>query len=153
MLNNFFSQNNNSLLYFVITVISLLIAYFGLLQILRRFGKNPKYLMPLEAVKKISRPILLIFLSILIRMETLRDLTNLEEYAYWFRKSSTLLFIFAFTWLLLSCIKIAKHHIMGKYDIHAEDNLQARKVTTQFNILERILIFIVIILAVGIALM
>jgi len=77
----------------------------------------------------------------------------LEAYDYWFGKSSTLLFIFAFTWLIISVIKIIKHQITGKYDIGASDNLKARKVTTQFNILERIVIFIIVVLAMGIALM
>lgn len=153
MLNEFFSENNRSLLYVVGALGGLLIAYFILLQLLRRLGKNPKYLLPLEAVKRVSTPIILVLLSILIRMGALRDLLGMEDYAYWFKKSSTLLFIFAFTWLILSIIKIAKHHIIGKYDLQASDNFHARKVTTQFNILERIVIFIVIILAMGIALM
>lgn len=153
MINDFFSQYDNSILYFSGAFIALLLVYIVLFQILKRFGKNPKYLIPLDAVKKVSFPIFLIFLSILIRMESLRTIIGLSEHKYWFRKSSTLLFIFAFTWLLLNCIKIVKHHIMGKYDVDTEDNLQARKVTTQFNILERIIIFIVIIIAVAVALM
>lgn len=128
-------------------------AHILVLKLLRRLGKNPKYLIPLEAVKRVSSPIFLIFLSILIRLRSLRHLLGLEEYAYWFQKASTLLFIFAFTWLLLSVIKIVKHHIIKKYDADASDNLKARKVVTQFNILERIFVFIIIVLAVGIALM
>jgi small-conductance mechanosensitive channel len=153
MINEFFSENNRPLIYVVGTLIGLLVAHFIVLSLLRRLGNNPKYLMPLEAVKRVSRPIFLIFVSILIRLQALRHVLGLEEYEYWFRKSSTLLFIFAFTWLLLSAIKIVKHHIIAKYDVEASDNLRARKVATQFNILERILIFIVIVLAMGIALM
>lgn len=153
MSNEFFSEHNSALLYFFSTVIGLIVAYIILLQVLKRLGKDPKYLIPLGAVKRISSPIFLIFFSILLRMESLRDVLGLTEYAYWFRKSSTLLFIFAFTWLILGFIKIVKHHVMGKYDVHAADNFEARKVTTQFNILERIIVFIVIILALGIALM
>jgi small-conductance mechanosensitive channel len=43
--------------------------------------------------------------------------------------------------------------ILGRYDIDEKDNLQARKVYTQFRVLERIIIFIVILIAVAIALM
>ena len=153
MLNEFFSENNGALLLFFSTVIGLFLAYIILLQVLRRLGKDPKYLIPLGAVKKVSSPIFLIFFSILIRMESLRDVLGLPQYEYWFRKSSTLLFIFAITWLILGVVKIVKHHVLGKYDVHAENNLEARKITTQFNILERIVIFIIIILALGIALM
>ena len=153
MLNDFFSENSRELLYVVGTLIGLLIVYFLLLKLLRRLGKNPKYLIPLEAVKRVSNPIFIVLLSILIRMESLRDIIGLGDYAYWFRKSSTLVFIFAFTWLLLNVIKIVKHNIIRKYDIHTTDNLRAREVTTQFNILERIIIFIIVIFAMGIALM
>ncbi len=153
MIKEFFSGNNQSLLYVAGALIVLLIAHFVVLFLLRRLGKNPKFLMPIEAVQKVSTPIFLIFLSILIRLQALRQVLGLEDYEYWFRKSSTLLFIFAFTWLLLSIIKIVKHHIIKKYDVDASDNFKARKVTTQFNILERILIFIILVLAMGIALM
>ncbi|HEA20472.1 MAG TPA: mechanosensitive ion channel [Pricia antarctica] len=153
MLKELFSGNNQSLLYVVSAIIVLIITHFIVLFVLRRMGKNPKYLMPIEAVKQVSKPLFIIFLSILIRLEALRHVLGLEEYAYWFRKSSTLLFIFAFTWLLLSVIKIVKRNVIEKYDAGASDNLKARKVVTQFNILERILIFIIIIFAIGIALM
>jgi len=153
MLNELFSGNNRSLLYVAAALIGLLITHFVVLFFLRRLGKNPKYLIPVEAVKRVSKPIFIVFLSLLIRLQALRHVLGLEEYGYWFRKVSTLLFIFAFTWLLLSVIKIVKHHIIEKYDVEASDNLKARKVRTQFNILERIFIFIIIVLAMGIALM
>ena len=153
MLNELFSGNNKPLLYVVGALIGLLIAHFLVILLLRQLGKNPKYLMPLESVKRVSKPIFLIFLSILIRLPSLREILGLEDYSYWFKKSSTLLFIFAFTWLLLAVIKIVKHQVINKYDVDASDNLEVRKVTTQFNILERIFIFIIIVLAMGIALM
>lgn len=153
MLNEIFSGNNRSILYVVGALLGLLIAHFIVLSLLRRLGKNPKYLMPLEAVRRVSKPIFLILLSVLIRLQVLWHVLGLEDYVYWFRKASTLLFIFAFTWLLLSIIKIAKRHIIKKYDVEASDNLRARRVATQFNILERIFIFIIIVLAMGIALM
>lgn len=153
MINEFFNGNNRSLFYVASALIGLLISHFIVLTLLRRLGKSPKYLIPLTAVKRVSNPIFLIFLSILVRLPSLRLVLGLEEYGFWFRKASTLLFIFAFTWLLLSVIKIVKHHVIIKYDVEASDNLKARKVTTQFNILERIFIFIIVILAMGIALM
>jgi small-conductance mechanosensitive channel len=43
--------------------------------------------------------------------------------------------------------------MLRRYDVSTQDNLKARKVYTQFMILENIIIFIIILLAVGIALM
>ncbi len=153
MINEFIDLNSRSFFVLLGALAALFIAYFILLFIIRRLGNDPKYLLPLETVKKVSAPIGLILFSIFLRLESLRKILQLEDYAYYFRKASTLLFILAFTWLILSAIKIVKHHIVGKYDMQATDNYRARKVTTQFNILERIVVFIIIILAVGIALM
>jgi small-conductance mechanosensitive channel len=61
--------------------------------------------------------------------------------------------IFCVTWLLISSIKLARQVILRQYDIGAEDNLKARRVYTQFRILERIIISIVILIALAIALM
>lgn len=153
MLNDFFNENYKSLLLLLGSLAVLLVAYFVLLKILRRFGKNPKYLIPPSSVKKVSTPIVLILFSILLRMGSLRQLLGLNHFEYYFRKASTLLFIFALTWLIIQVIKMVKEHVMHTYDMNTANNLRARKVATQFNILERIVIFIIIILACGIALM
>jgi small-conductance mechanosensitive channel len=89
----------------------------------------------------------------LLRLNTLTDLLGMENHTYWFKKISTLLFIFSFTWLLIKIIRLIKQFVIMKYDVSSEDNLKARKMYTQFTILERIFIFIVTIMALGIALM
>ncbi|NNC62480.1 MAG: mechanosensitive ion channel, partial [Eudoraea sp.] len=78
---------------------------------------------------------------------------GLEDFGAWFRKVSTLLFIVSFTWLLIRIIKLIKQLVIRNYDVHSPNNLKARKVYTQFTILERILIFLIIIMATGVALM
>ncbi|WP_425235287.1 mechanosensitive ion channel family protein [Ulvibacterium sp.] len=142
-----------SILFLAGGCILLLVVYVLIVRILKRYGKNPKYLIPTDTVKKVSLPLFLILFSLLLRMQSLRQLLGFEEYTYWFKKASALLFIFAFTWLLIKVLRVIKYLILNKYDVAASDNYKARKVYTQFNILERIIIFIVVILAIGIALM
>ena len=137
----------------IIGLILMIGAYIGVIAYLRRLGKNPKSPIPTDTVKKISLPLVFILLSILIRMASLRDLLGLTDYTYWFKKTSTLLFITSFAWLIIKILKLIKALIVQKYDVHATDNLRARQVYTQFTILERIFIFIVIILALSFALM
>ena len=154
MIDMFFRNSaNQSLIYVIVAFVLILIVYFSTVQILRRFGKDPNYVIPNQAFKKVTFPLLIILFSFLLRMESLRTLVGLEDYTYEFKKASTLLFIFGMTWLVLNIIKIVKNGVLEKYDVHTSDNLKARKITTQFNILERILIFVVIVLAIGIALM
>lgn len=154
MLDLFFKNTDNRPLILLIgTFILLLVTYFIIVRIVRRYGKNPNYLIPTDTVKKTSLPLVLVCLSLLIRLQSLRQLLGLEEYAYFFKKTSTLLFIFSITWLIITALHISKQLIINKFDVGASDNLRARKIYTQFTILERIVIFTVVILAIGIALM
>ena len=150
-----FFQNvsKESLLYLGIALAVLIALYWLTSFLLKRLGKNPKYLLPHASFRKLAPSLVLIFFSFILRMKSLRDLLNLEDYRDWFRKASTLLFIFAMTWLVISILKIVKEIILQNYDVGEADNLKARRVYTQFTILERIVIFIVIVLAIGLALM
>ncbi len=145
--------SNTSLIYVFGGLLLLVLIYIIAIILLRRLGKDPNYLVPPDTVKKISWPLILILFSFLIRMSSLREVLGLDDYNYVFRKTSTLLFIFSFTWLLIRVIKLIKQLIVQNYDVSSTDNLKARKVYTQFTILERIFIFIVTIMALGIALM
>ena len=146
-------KNEEALAFLIIGFILLIAIYLGVITFLRRLGKNPSSPVPTDTVKKISLPLMLILLSILLRMESLRNLLGLGDYTYWFKKISTLLFIASFTWLIIKILKLVKALIIENYDVETADNLRAREVYTQFTILERIIIFIVVVLALGIALM
>ncbi|MFD2100326.1 mechanosensitive ion channel family protein [Flagellimonas iocasae] len=145
--------SKESLIYLGVTLFCLIFLYWATSIVLKRLGKNPKYLLPSGSFRKLAIPLILIFLSVILRMNALRDVLNLEESGFWFKKASTLLFILAMTWLVIALLKIVKKVVIGNYDIGEADNLKARKIYTQFTILERIIIFIVIVLAMGLALM
>ncbi|MDO6470908.1 mechanosensitive ion channel family protein [Maribacter sp. 1_MG-2023] len=153
-MNTFFDTVPKSALYlFLASTLGILIAYWVVSFFIKKYGKDPKYLLPNGAFRKISRPILFIFLSILIRSQSLRTLFQVEHHEYWFKKTSTILFIVSVTWLLLNLLKIAKSIVVNNYDVNVKNNLKARQIYTQFNILERILMITIIILAAGAVLM
>ncbi|WP_343487845.1 mechanosensitive ion channel domain-containing protein [Allomuricauda sp. d1] len=145
--------SRESIIYLFAAFSGIVVVYWLISIILKRYSKNPKYLLPSGAFKKVALPLFLVLFSFILRMQSLRNLLHLEDYTYWFKKASTLLFIAAMTWLVIVALKIAKKIIVQNYDITESDNLKARKVYTQFTILERIIIFLVVILALGIALM
>jgi len=64
-----------------------------------------------------------------------------------------LIIIFFVAWVIIRAIKLGRDVVLGKYDISEKDNLKARRVYTQFRIIERILVFMVIVIAFAIALM
>ncbi|MFS4416171.1 mechanosensitive ion channel family protein [Maribacter sp. 2307ULW6-5] len=147
------SLSNRSVLTLVGTILLFMVIYWAVLYVLRKLGKDPKYLLPKGSMKKMALPFLLIFGAILLRLPALRELLGLTEMVQPFVRASTLLLIFAVTWLILAVLKIVKNVVVNRYNVNTADNLKARKIYTQFNILERIVIFIVVILAVGLALM
>ncbi len=145
--------NQRSVFFLSLALVAGLVIYAIVAWLLRKYGRSPKYLLPEGILKKVWLPLVLLLCSLVIRIGPLRTLLGLEDYAWHFRKASTLLFIFSFTWLIIKVLRITKKLVVANYDIHDSDNLRARKVYTQFTILERIFIFILVILALGIALM
>jgi len=57
-----------------------------------------------------------------------------------------------FSWVLIEIIRLLKKRLLSKYDINYEDNLKSRKLQTQINILERVVIFIIIVVTIGLML-
>jgi len=66
---------------------------------------------------------------------------------------ATILLIAGITWALIATIRIIKNRILSRHDISVSDNLRIRKLYTQYNILEKILVFVIIVIALSITLM
>ena len=103
--------------------------------------------------KKFITPALVIILALALKYLgefwnfVPKDFDNLLE------KLSSILLIIGLAWTINVLVNIAKLNILNKYDFHEADNLKARKLYTQYNILEKIIFFIVILIAVGTILM
>ena len=67
--------------------------------------------------------------------------------------SLNVIIIFMIAWLVIRFIGLGKELVLKQFDVDEKDNLKARKVYTQFKIIERILITIVVIIALAAALM
>jgi small-conductance mechanosensitive channel len=57
--------------------------------------------------------------------------------------------IVALGWLAIGFVYYAQTLVMGRYDLNAEDNVQARRVHTQLQLLRRIVITFVVIITMG----
>jgi len=144
---------DNRLLYYLIFSIAGLVLVFTLaFYILRKVGKDPANILPVNFAHRIRLPLFLFFMAIAIRVGASGGFIT-APYAGFTGHAATLLLILSFTWLLLLFARILKNGFIKKYDITAADNLNARRIHTQFSILERVVVFIVITLAIGTALM
>ncbi len=63
------------------------------------------------------------------------------------------LIIIGFSWLSILLIRGLKNNILKRYDISKEDNLESRKRHTQISILERVIVFTIIIISIGLILL
>ncbi len=73
---------------------------------------------------------------------------------YNFMNKATIVFIIvAFTWLLIKIVRTGKHILLKRYNIQEKDNLRARKLYTQFNIFEKIIVVIIIFISLASMLM
>jgi small-conductance mechanosensitive channel len=75
------------------------------------------------------------------------------DYFDFFSTVGSILFITSLAWILIVFIHIAKRVFFERFDSSGEDNLRSRKFQTQFNILERIIVFLIILIAFGLMLM
>lgn len=82
---------------------------------------------------------------------SLSELTN-YEFTFIINQKSNFIVI-GITLLSISLIKLGKAKLLNSYDIEAEDNLHSRKLYTQVNILEKVIVTIIIIVAVGLILL
>jgi len=61
--------------------------------------------------------------------------------------------IIGVAWLVISIIAILKAVILSRYNIKTKDNLKVRQITTQLNIIQRVLIVLIVILTISAILM
>ena len=150
MLDYFDSQTSKFLL---ITILAGMV-FFGLIfYFLKKLGKSPKNILPVNFAGNMRLPLALFMLALVLKIIKTNDriLEFIEE--NFLSHVSTLLFILSITWILIVILKAFKRNILLKYDMSASDNVHARKVYTQFTVLERVLMFLIILFAVSIALM
>jgi small-conductance mechanosensitive channel len=69
------------------------------------------------------------------------------------RRFATVGLILGVYWMVARAVKALRQHILEQYAMDVEDNLKARAMHTQINLLYRVVIVVIIILAAGTALM
>lgn len=119
---------------------------------LEKIGKDPGNILPLNFAKRIRLPLFLLLTVVLVRTFNLQVLQS-SQLASFVPQLGTIVIIGCITWIVIILLQMVKKHLLTKYDISQSDNLRARKVHTQYIILENTLIFIVVLFAAGIALM
>ncbi len=94
------------------------------------------------------------FLSLCIGLSVAIYITTPPgEMVQLYQKILSLCLIGTIAWTLIEGVGVIKYLVLKQYDIDEADNLKARKVFTQFRIIERILVVSIVIMAVALGLM
>ncbi|MCB1176001.1 MAG: mechanosensitive ion channel [Leptospiraceae bacterium] len=103
-------------------------------------------------MKKFSRLILsvclLIFFILYEKIFHFLDTTNIL-FSYQIIKFKQILIIICFSWVSIELVRILKIQILKRYDISHEDNFKSRKLHTKFNLLEKVVVFAIILTSIG----
>lgn len=146
--------SDNHLIRFILWGVLIISAVYGLLYvILSRAGKDPRNILPIDFANRIRIPLILLLVAALGKTAFTSGLFRIDRIGKWVSQLSTLGLIFSITWFLIIMLRVIKNRILRRYNMDIPDNLKARKVYTQFLVLENIAIFLIIIMAVGVALM
>lgn len=139
--------------YLILGILLIAISFSLAFFVLKKLGKNPRNILPVNFAIRVRIPLLVFIVSLLLQIAVLSKIFRYEYTSETVGHISILGFIFSITWFLVVFVKVFKSRMLRRYDVSSENNLRARKAYTQFIILENIIIFIIVILALGIALM
>lgn len=138
----------------IIFLFALTVVYFLVHLLLKKLGKDPANILPHNIASRLKFPLIILFLAVAIQAGLInRKIITDESQIDFFQQVRSLLLIFSFTWFIIVAIRIAKTQFLRQFDVNTVNNLRARKFYTQFNIIERISIFVVILFGLGIALL
>lgn len=129
-------------------IIVSIIAFFIIKKIVRYSLSDNAWVI----LSKLKYPVTMLITLLLLTI-VLPFLNFTEGLTIIVRHIITIFYIISFSWIMIQAVRISRILLLMKYDIEAKDNLQARKVYTQFRILQQLLITLIVILAIAVALM
>ncbi len=108
-------------------------------------------MMRMKPTRIVISTIILILLIASKNVLALLNLPTLWESNFFITLKNALI-IGCISWISIEVVGILKTRLLKKYDITNEDNLKSRKLITQINLLEKVIVFIIIITSVGLIL-
>lgn len=107
----------------------------------------------MKYIKRFIIPFFILLVSVFFKYFIKKYELVSEDFYDFFRLSGDVLLIVGLTWVLIVTIRVIKTIFLEQYSTDEADNLRSRKFQTQFNILERIIIFLILIISAGLILM
>ncbi len=134
-----------------ISILAGVIGHFFVYRILLTFAKRTKSGIDNLCIKHCYRPLQWTVVLLVLRLILPFVLT--AEYLGGVKHAFSLFFIGLVSLLLVKTTYVLDEYVISRFNIDEKDNLSARKIRTQLNVLKRIVIIVVCVLALGIMLM
>jgi small-conductance mechanosensitive channel len=145
-------QINEWTLWFLgVLVLAGLLGHFFVYRILLALAVRTKSITNQLFIRYCYRP--LQWLVVLLVLRSALPLGLPEEYLTVVKQILSLLFIGLVSLLLIRATYVLDGYIINRFNIDEKDNLRARKIRTQLNVLKRIVVVVVCIMALGTMLM
>lgn len=135
-----------SIVALAVAVLVGLLGYVILFKVLLRFAARPDTSLHQSLIQRWRQPAKLL-LPLVVVLLVLPSLRFPDEVAELLRHMGSLALIAAIAWLLAATLFGLQELVLRCYDITASDNLKARAVSTQVNILVKIVFVLVLIIA------
>ncbi len=108
----------------------------------------------MKHVKRFILPVLILVIAFALKAASeIRPGFLPEELHGLIGSLGSVLLIAGITWILIAVIRTVKNRLLEGFDMNISDNLRMRKLHTQYNILEKVVVFLLIIIALGVTLM
>lgn len=129
-----------------------LVIHFMVYKLIKFFSSKLKLSGQNALLQKLKQPTkFIVVLLVPYIIPILFDLYDFElDFTFGLRN---IMLIIGVSWLFMRFVSYGKDLMLSRYDINTEDNLEARKVYTQFSIIQRIINFSIIIVAIALILM
>lgn len=136
----------------VLVFVLLMVLRLVILKALKSWVAKDQYELVDRLKSKIRLPffLLIIFLSLTIPLSFFEQKVGIAGPLESVFSVMVIIFI---SWMLIQSVRLVKHFVLSRYDLEEQDNLTARKVFTQFRILENIVVFLIVIIALSLILM
>jgi small-conductance mechanosensitive channel len=107
----------------------------------------------MKYIKRFILPVVLLLAGIFFKYFIMDFEFVNDDFTDSFNRAGSILLIVSLAWAGIALIRISKNIFLEKYDVSKENNLRSRKFQTQFNIMERIAVFLIILISIGLVLM
>ncbi|WP_303921629.1 mechanosensitive ion channel family protein [Draconibacterium sediminis] len=107
----------------------------------------------MKRIIKFIVPFLLLLVAVYFKIFVEKSELVSPDWYYFFNKVGSILLIVSIAWGLMAILRAFKKVILSRLDTSQEDNLRQRKFLTQFNIMESIIYFLIVLISIGASLM